>query len=92
LEIEFDQQKSDRNEEERGIPFSLATEFEWNSVVERPSNRYGEERFMAFGLIRNRVHALVYTKRGLIVRVISLRRANEREVKYYEEARSLHDR
>ncbi len=37
---------------------------------------------MAFGLIRNRVHVLVYTKRGLIVRVISLRRANDREVKH----------
>ena len=91
MEIEFDPVKSDRNLKERGIPFSLAAEFDFTTAVERRSDQHGEERFLAFGLIGGRVHALVYTKRSEKVRVISLRRANEREVKRYEEARSLHD-
>jgi uncharacterized protein len=91
LEIEFDPQKNERNVKERGIPFTLAAEFEWDSALDVPSNRYGEERRMATGLIRNRIHVLVYTRRGNSLRVISLRRGNEREMKHYEEAKSLLD-
>jgi hypothetical protein len=91
LDIEFDPIKSDRNLRERGIPFSLAAEFDFTTAIERRSDRRGEERFLALGLIGDRVHALVYTKRSEKVRVLSLRRPNEREVKRYEEARSVSD-
>lgn len=92
LEIEFDPVKSDRNLRERGIPFSLAAEFDWDSAIDDVSYRYGEERRIATGLIRSRMYVLVYTQRAEALRVISLRRANKREVKRYEEAKSVHDR
>jgi uncharacterized protein len=91
LEIEFDPDKNDRNIKERGIPFSLVSEFDWTSAIERRSERYGEDRFMAMGLIGARIHVLVYTKRSEVIRLISLRRANKRETKRYEEAKSVHD-
>ena len=53
-----------------------------------PSSRHGEARFFAIGYIGSRLHALVFTKSGATVRVISLRRAHKTEVKRYEEARS----
>lgn len=47
----------------------------------------GERRYLALGHIDNRFHALVYTLRGDAVRVISLRKANSREVMRYEQIR-----
>jgi len=41
------------------------------------SSRHGEARFFALGYIGNRLHALVFTKSGATVRVISLRRAHQ---------------
>lgn len=41
---------------------------------------------MALGFIGDRLHVLVFTMRGQTLRVISLRRANERECARYAEA------
>jgi hypothetical protein len=70
----------------RGIPFDLATMFEWDSalIVEDLRKVYGESRYQALGLIEGRLHMLVFTPRAGKVHVISLRKANEREVKRYE--------
>ncbi|WP_373289514.1 BrnT family toxin [Marinomonas arctica] len=39
---------------------------------------------MAMGQIDERIHVLVFTVRGEVIRVISLRKANKKEVKHYE--------
>ena len=44
---------------------------------------YGETRMIALGPIQGRAHVLVYTRRGAHIRVISLRKANDREVQLY---------
>lgn len=46
---------------------------------------YGESRFQALGLIAGRLHLLVFTMRGDVLRVISLRKANLKEVRRYGE-------
>ena len=46
----------------------------------------GEDREIAIGCLDRSICVLVYTKRGGIVRIISLRKANKRERKHYEEA------
>jgi uncharacterized protein len=46
---------------------------------------YGEIRLIAFGHIRGRLFACVFLDRGSIRRIISLRKANSREVKRYGE-------
>ena len=70
----------------RGISFELAAGFEWAGalIVEDLRKDYGERRFQALGLIENRLHMMVFTPRADNVHVISLRRANKREVKRYE--------
>ncbi|MEW6352434.1 MAG: BrnT family toxin [Thermodesulfobacteriota bacterium] len=69
----------------RGISFSEVSEFEWDSALVILDTRRdcSEPRFRAFGLIRNRLHALVFTPREGAIRVISLRKANPREVLRY---------
>jgi uncharacterized DUF497 family protein len=88
MEIEFDPAKNARNIRDRGLSFTLADEFDWTTAMIAPSSRHGEERFFAIGYIGSRLHALVFTKFGATVRVISLRRAHKTEVKRYEKAQS----
>jgi uncharacterized DUF497 family protein len=84
--ISFDAAKNERNIAERGISLEAAAEFEWGTalVVEDLRREYGEQRFQALGLIAGRLHALVFTPRTGRVHVISLRKANRREMKRYE--------
>jgi len=65
-------------------------EFEWESawVVVDDRVDYGEERRIALGLFRGRLHVLVHTSRGTVTRLISFRRANEREENIYAEEKS----
>ena len=44
---------------------------------------YGEQRVIAYDLIRGRMHVCVYTLRRDAYRIISLRKANRREVDAY---------
>jgi hypothetical protein len=88
MEIEFDPAKNAKNIMDRGLSFTLANEFDWTTAMIAPSSRHGEERFFAIGYIGSRLHALVFTKFGATVRVISLRRAHTPEVRRYEKARS----
>jgi hypothetical protein len=55
-----------------------------SDVVEDTRNDYGEPRFQALGFIEGRLHMLVFTPRVDETHVISLRKANKREVKRYE--------
>ena len=86
MPISFDPRKNERNITQRGLPFELVEDFEWDSalVIEDIRKDYGERRFQALGLIMGRLHALVFTPRAGLVHVISLRKANRREVRLYE--------
>jgi uncharacterized DUF497 family protein len=83
--LTFDPSKSERNEAERGMPFSAALEFDWSTalVAEDTRRDYGERRYQAVGFIGERLHVLVFTPRDQSVHVISLRRANGRERNRY---------
>ena len=87
MEIAFDSAKNERNIRERGISFERAVDFDFDRALYLPDARkeYGERRIRAFGAIGQRLHVLVFTLRGQTLRVISLRKANTREVRLYEE-------
>lgn len=88
--ISFDPAKSHRNEAERGLPFSLVVDLEWDSALIDLDTRkdYGESRYLVLGLIHGRLHAMVFTPRADKVHVISLRKANTREVHKYEQSQN----
>ena len=88
MEIEFDPDKSAKNLGVRGLPFDLVADFDFESALVARDTRedYGEDRFIALGLIAERLHVVAYTMRGDRLRVISFRRANAREMERYEQA------
>ena len=81
MRVTFDPSKSQRNEEERGLPFILVEDFNWSGalIVEDTRKDHGERRYQAMGYIDEYLYMLVFTPRDGLVHVISLRRANRRE-------------
>ena len=88
--IEFDPRKSERNARERGLPFERATDFDWEDAVVIADVRrdYGETRLVATGFLDGRLHVLCFLRGARGIRVVSLRRANKREVLDYEQAKA----
>jgi hypothetical protein len=87
MEFEWDQAKSDECFTERGFDFAYALRAFLDPERQvRQDNRwdYGEDRYQLLGAIARRVFVVVYTLRGDVIRIISARRANQREVQDYE--------
>jgi hypothetical protein len=85
MEYEWDENKCEANLDKHGVDFEAVREFDWQTaqVFEDLRYDYGERRFWALGLIDDRLHVVVFTRRENAVRVINLRKANSREVKHY---------
>jgi len=88
LEYEWDEAKAEANVAKHGVRFEDVSDFEWEEALTLPDDRadYGEQRWKALGKIQRRVHVLCFTLRADRIRVISLRKANPREVEAYERA------
>ena len=85
MEIEFDPAKNQRNVDKHGISLASATEFDWDAAQIEEDTRflYSETRFEATGWLGERLHLVIFCKRGNATRVISMRKANEREARDY---------
>jgi len=81
MRIEFDAGKSERNRAIRGLSFERAAEFDFSTarVWQDTRKPYPEPRFLALGYLDNRLHVLCFTHITEGLRVISFRKANERE-------------
>tara|TARA_R110000850_G_scaffold25297_6_gene73162 strand:- start:467 stop:730 length:264 start_codon:yes stop_codon:yes gene_type:complete len=87
MAIEFDPGKDAANIAKHGVSLSAAREMVLDDALIVADARfdYGEERFNAYGLIGDTLHAMTFTLRGDAIRVISLRRARPKEMKRYSE-------
>ena len=85
IEYEWDEAKRLVNFQFHKLDFANADEFDWeNALVTADTRReYGEDRYIAFGNFKERLTVLVFTVRGNAVRIISWRKANDREQKIY---------
>lgn len=90
MRIEFDPAKSERNRRERGLPFERATDFDFSIALIAIDERrdYGEARYVALGPLDDRLHVLCFTETLEGIRVISLRKANAREVARYAKSKA----
>ena len=85
MKIEFDPDKDRINQAKHGLSLAAADRMDFATALIRVDARfdYGETRWLAAGLIGERLHMLAFTLRGDTVRAISLRKANARERKSY---------
>lgn len=84
----FDSAKDASNFAKHGVSLALAAELEWDSAVTWPDTRrvYGEPRQCGIGYIGLRLFYVAFVDRADGRRIISLRKANPREVKHYAKA------
>jgi len=88
MEFDWDEAKRQANLEKHGIDFAEAEMIFAQPMIIKPDKRrdYQEERWAALGRLKDLVVYLAYTLRGGKVRLISLRQANRKERKIYEES------
>lgn len=85
---EWDPDKARSNLEKHSVDFAAVQDFEWNTAVIRHSDRHGETCFAAYGYIGHRLHSLAFTIRGDRIRIISFRKADQRERLYYAQSKT----
>jgi uncharacterized DUF497 family protein len=85
MKIEFDPIKRSRTLSERGLDFNSAIKVFAGPTYSFHDQRfnYGEARTVTVGMLEHRWVVIVWTKRGEVRRIISMRYANEREIAEY---------
>lgn len=86
-EIEYDVSKRNKTLEARGLDFDEAPRVFARRTLSKVDDRqdYGEERIITAGRLDDRYVMLVWTWRGEKRRIISMRYANEREIREISE-------
>jgi len=85
MEFEFDLLKSAANKEKHGIDFITAQQL-WLDVdrVEIPARTEDEPRFALIAQLDKKLWTAIFTGRQNRIRLISVRRAREKEIRLYE--------
>lgn len=88
MRIEFYPAKDAGNPAKHGLSLSLAEELDWDAALAWVDGRYeyGELRMSALAPKTEILYYVAFVERGEAQRIISLRRANRREVKHYVES------
>ena len=89
VEITFDPRKGERNLRERNLSFERAAEFDFASASYFSEVRKGEHRAIAVGYLKKRLHILCFLPKTGGVRVISFRKANDREARKYGKPKTI---
>jgi uncharacterized DUF497 family protein len=86
MEYEWDEVKYRTNLVKHGVDFHETARFSWDRalIIDRSRHGDGEPRFGAIGPYQGKLHTIVFTWRGTVMRIISFRRANAKEAKAYE--------
>mgnify|MGYP000162017534 CR=1 FL=1 len=87
MRFEFDPAKDASNQSKHGVSLSVAGELDWDAALVWVDERfeYTETRMVALAPKTKVLYYVAFVDHGEVLRIISLRRANRREVKYYVE-------
>ena len=87
MKIEFDPVKDVANQAKHGVSLSMAVDLDWEAALVWVDERfeYDESRMIELAPQTEILYYVAFVDRGEVRRVISLRRANRREVKHYVE-------
>ncbi|PXW79993.1 hypothetical protein C8R34_1566 [Nitrosomonas sp. Nm84] len=85
MHVIYDVAKDAINKEKHGVSLTEAAFIDWDAALIWQDTRqdYGETRMIALAPIGERLYCVVYVDRGNDRRIISLRKANYREVIQY---------
>ena len=88
MHIVFDPEKDATNLSKHGVSLAAAARLDWDAALAWIDDRadYGELRIVALAPIGERLFFVVFVDRDGARRIISLRRANRREVNHYVRA------
>jgi uncharacterized DUF497 family protein len=85
MRIEFDPTKDATNQQKHGVSLALAAELDWDAALVWIDARfqYDEMRMIALAPKTGILYYVAFVDRSKVRRIISMRRANRREVKHY---------
>jgi len=85
MKLEFDQAKRKKTLQERGLDFARVVEVFDGIHFTGQDKRidYEEDRFITVGWLDDSMIVMVWTPRGEVRRIISMRKANDREKTLY---------
>jgi uncharacterized DUF497 family protein len=85
MQVEFDPVKDASNREKHGESLSLALDLDWEAALVWVDERreYGELRMIALAPRTGILYCVAFVEREPVRRIISLCKANRREVKHY---------
>lgn len=88
MDTTFDPAKDARNFAKHGVSLAAAAGLDWDNALVAPDTRrnYFEPRQVALAPMDGRLWVVVFTDRPHGRRIISLRKANLREYRRYEQA------
>jgi hypothetical protein len=87
MEFEWDERKRAQIIGDRALDLaSVHLFFDGRPAIHQPTPRNDEERWKTTAKIEGTFFTVVWTWRGETVRVISMRRAHEQEIRKYSEA------
>ena len=84
--FEWDEEKSNSNLIKHRIDFEDASQVFYGPVIIKGSNRSNEERWIAIGKSRDRIVAVIFTRRNDLIRIISARHPRPYEKRAYRNA------
>jgi uncharacterized protein len=87
MEMAFDCRKDAANVAKHGVSLADARRLDWDTLWAMGDRRrsYGEDRMIGYALMGDRLFCVVFTDRHGVRRIISLRKANNREIARYAE-------
>lgn len=85
--ITFDAAKDRINRAKHGVSLAEAARLDWDNALGWLDTReeYGEDREFVLGAIGNYLYYVVFVERDGVMRIISMRRATNREIRKYVE-------
>jgi len=92
LVFDWDDAKAAINEAKHGVSFRSAMKVFLDPcyVEQHDGGDHAEDRYAAFGLVREQILVVVYTMRDNTIRLISAREASRHEAIHYWKNRSLY--
>ena len=86
MDLEWDEDKRQDTISRRGLDFADLLDVDLESLRTWPDERqnYGEVRLISYAYLHGRLCTFCWTRRDNRLRIISMRKANERECKRYE--------